>query len=221
VQNETSYRRFSKLIFNPKNELASAALPVPVWEAGSCVKRTTSLSRSGCRGHQWTLGIGILALTTAALGGSNTEEVVLTPRDIREQGIVALVGRTLELKAAVVWEYGSVKIPEDPRPMDTIAKEAGVLKVSFDGPGFEDIKTQKHFRADGEKLKKVAGADGREGYAFGDTPLTNGREYILKVRIQLRPSFKAEMLNNPDFVKQSNNPRYWSQTFMLDILAVR
>ena len=120
-----------------------------------------------------------------------------------------------------MWDYASVKTPEDPRPPDKLAQQAGPLKVLFDGPGFEDLAGRRHFLAEGETLRKVAGPDGREDYACGDKALVNGREYILKVRILLRPSFKAEMLDNPAFVKQSNNPRYWSQTFALSILAVR
>lgn len=144
-----------------------------------------------------------------------------TLRDLRANGIVTMIGRLVEFKAVVTWEYMTVKIPEDPTPADALARKAGPLRISFDVQGFEDIKTRKHFSAVGDAVKLVRGADGREGYAIGNTALVNGRDYVLHARIRLRPSFKADMLENPAFVKQSNDPRYWSQTFELELLGAR
>lgn len=160
-------------------------------------------------------------LVAGALGGNDAENKIMTPRDLLDRGIVELIGRTIELKAIITWEYAAIKTPEDPRSADAVAKQAGDLKISFDGPGFEDVKARKAFRAEGEKIRKVAGADGREVYVLGDTTLVNGGEYILKVRILLRPPFNAKMLDNPVFVKQSNQPRYWAQTFSLHVEAAR
>jgi len=162
-----------------------------------------------------------MALVLRAADAKEATVMVMTPLDLRTNGIVTLIGRDIELKAVATWEYMTVKVPEDPTPMDEVAKKAGPLRISFDVPGFEDVKGRKHFAAVGDAVKVVRGTDGREGYAIGNVPLANGREYVLKARIRLRSSFKAELLENPVFVKQCNNPQYWSQTFELEVLGVR
>jgi hypothetical protein len=164
--------------------------------------------------------MSVLTVTAAFAAGTEADNAVLTPLDLRERGIVTLLGQVVKLRAPIAWEHMSVKIPEDPRPMEAIQKEAGPPRVSFDLPGFEDIRAAKYFRCEGAGLKKAEGPDGRETYIFGDTSLVNGRQYILTVRIRLRPAFKPELLENPAFVRQSNNPRYWSQTFSLEIISI-
>jgi len=164
--------------------------------------------------------MSVLTVGAAIAAGAEVDNAVLTPLDLRGRGIVTLLDRTVKLRAPVVWEYMSVKIPEDPRPMETIGKQAGALRVSFDLPGFEDIRAAKYFRCEGAGLKKATGTDGRETYVFGDTSLANGAEHILTVRIRLRSEFKPELLENPAFVRQSNNPRYWAQTFSIELISV-
>jgi len=164
----------------------------------------------------------ILACLRATSGICGDDDQVLTAADLKEQGIVNFVGKEVLLETMLTWEYASVKIPEDPRSMDEISRIAGPLKAVFAGPEFEGVRARsRHFRVTGAKLRKATNAARREVYSFGDIVFANGAQFTLKVRIRLRPSFKPEMLKNPAFVKQSNNPRYWSQTFELEILGVR
>jgi hypothetical protein len=144
----------------------------------------------------------------------------MTFADLLKKGITNFIDKEFRLKAPVTWEYADVKIPEDPRSMEEVGKSAGHVKVQFEGPEFARVKRRKALRATGTGLKVVKDATGKQGYAFKDTVLTNGKTYQLKVRLKLRPMFKKSHLENPAFIKQSNNPRYWSQTFALEILGV-
>jgi hypothetical protein len=123
--------------------------------------------------------------------------------------------------STVRWEYSTVKIPEDPRTAEELAREAGPLAIGLGTAGFEDIReSQRYVRAEGGGLKKRQDAEGREAYAVDTTDLVNGKEYVLLVRIRFRSGFTHEMLKNPAFVKQCENPIYWSQTFQVEILSV-
>ena len=127
----------------------------------------------------------------------------------------------MRLRAAVAWEYATVKILEDPTPQEVLAARAGPLNLSFDTAEFADVKARKTIFAVGTGLARTRGADGRKQYAVGDVPLVNSREFLLRVVIRLRSQFKPAMLDNPAFVKQSNDPRDWSQTFEAEILEAR
>jgi hypothetical protein len=150
-----------------------------------------------------------------------TKKTILLPADIRKAGILSVLDQPISVRVTVRWEYSAVKIPEDPRSADEVAKQAGPLMISLGTAGFEGIEeSQRHVRAEGGVLRKGRDAKGREIYVVGETDLVNGKEYVLSVRIRLRAGFKPEMLQNPAFVKQSENPVYWSQTFHAEILAV-
>lgn len=150
-----------------------------------------------------------------------TKKTILLPADIRKAGILSVLDQPINVRVTVHWEYSTVKIPEDPRSADELTKQAGPLVISLGTAGFEGIEeSQRHLRAEGGVLRKGRDAAGREIYVVGETNLVNGKEYVLSVRIRLRAGFKPEMLKNPAFVKQSENPVYWSQTFHAEILAV-
>lgn len=141
--------------------------------------------------------------------------MALTFTDLRERGIVTLLDQEIHLRARLLWEYPTVSVPEQTLKPG----QAGPLTASFDEPAFATIKGRKTLRIDGAPTS-VAGADGKQGYACGGTTLINGQVYILIGTLRLRPTFKAEQLKNPVFVTQSNDPRYWSQTFAFDLRLV-
>jgi hypothetical protein len=151
------------------------------------------------------------------------EDKVLTFAEMKKKGMTTFLDREVTIKARVFWRHADLKIPEDPRPMKEIRKKAGSLRVSFEGKEFKEAKGKKYIRASVPKgLKVVKDKDGREGYAFNDLRLSNGGvEYLLKGKVKLRSMFKKEHLKNPAFIKQSNNPRYWTQTFELEISDIR
>lgn len=160
-------------------------------------------------------------LLAAALSAWSQQENPMTFKDLLDKGIVTFVDKEFSLKARVAWDYADVKIPEDPTPMEKIRQKAGELKVPFDGAGFKNVRGKRYLWAKGADLVKKADADGKEVYAFKDVVLANGtQDYVMKVRLKLRSMFKPSHLENPAFVKQSNNPLYWTQTFELDILSV-
>lgn len=152
----------------------------------------------------------------------DAKETVLSPADIRKAGIISVLDQPIHMRATVRWEYSTVKIPEDPRTAEELAKQAGPLKIGLGTAGFEDIReSQRHVRGEGGALRKGHDAEGREIYVVDKTDLVNGKEYVLSARIRLRAGFKPEMLQNPAFVKQCENPVYWSQTFQVEILSVK
>jgi hypothetical protein len=168
----------------------------------------------------FVLGIPLVGWTGEEKGGAKeTMEVqeIHTLASLRPKGLTRFVGKEFRLRQALVWEYAMVRIPEDPGPKDGVL-EAGPLKIAFDGPEFKDIQGRKALFARGAGLSKKAGKDGREHYFFKETGLDSGQVYDMKVRLLLRPGFKEEMLKDPAFVAQSDNPRYWAQTFEFELL---
>jgi hypothetical protein len=94
-----------------------------------------------------------------------------------------------------------------------------LIRIGSDAdPAFKGLRaSRRYLRGEGEQVRTVDKDDGREGYAIGDTILTKDKRYRLEVTLRLRKSFGEAMLNNPAFVKQTNNPRYWSQTLKLEL----
>jgi len=149
------------------------------------------------------------------------DEKPLTFSDLKARGIVQFVGREFLLKAKVQWDDVDLKIPEDPTPIAEIRKLAGRLKVPFDELKVKG-RGKKYLWATGPGLGTVKDEAGKEQYAFKKKLLSNNdTEYTLKVRLKLRSGFNANHLKNPAFIKQSNNPRYWAQTFELEIVAIQ
>lgn len=146
----------------------------------------------------------------------------MTFADLLHGGMTSYLGRAITIRTRVLWEHPTVKIPEDPTPEAQVRRKAGPLLIPFCGSEFRDITTPCQIRGTGAGLAQVAGVDGRMGYVFKGVPLSNGgKDYLLTVRLKLRARFKPTLLDNPAFVKQSNNPTYWGQTFEMEILAVQ
>lgn len=153
-------------------------------------------------------------------GAAAADVPVYTVDQLRNAGIAAFVGRTLVLRATLVWDTLDVKVPENPTPDAALRKQAGPPAVSFDTPAFSDCSGRKRISIVGAAIRKTRDAEGREQYSVGDTPIENGRLYTVTATLRLRAGFKPEMLANPAFVTQCNDPRYWAQTFELEIAAV-
>jgi hypothetical protein len=150
------------------------------------------------------------------------EEPPMTFADLLKNGIAQFIDKEFVLKARVAWEYASVKIPEDPTPDAELQKKASQLTIAVEGDEFRDIKRNKGIHASGRDLILKADVQGRQVYAFKETILSNkDKEYVMTVRLKLRPSFNKSHMENPAFVKQSNNPAYWNQTFEIEILALQ
>jgi hypothetical protein len=163
----------------------------------------------------------MLALATVAMAASAEKPVVLTVADLFENKITQYVGKTFVLKTRLQWAYASVKVPEDPTPQEQLEQQAGPLQVPLEGAPFEKQKPPKPITVVGDKLQKVADKEGKQIYSIDGVAFDNhATEYVLNVRLKLREHFKPEMLENPAFVKQSNDPRYWAQTFQLEILGL-
>lgn len=146
----------------------------------------------------------------------------MTFADLLHGGMTSYLGREVTIRTRVLWEHPTLKIPEDPTPEAQVRRKAGPLLIPFSGPEFRDVNTPCQIRGTGAGLVQVPGADARMGYAFKGIPLSNGgKDYLLTVRLKLRARFKPVLLENPVFVKQSNNPVYWGQTFEMEILGVR
>ncbi|MBA4387036.1 MAG: hypothetical protein C0404_03585 [Verrucomicrobia bacterium] len=155
------------------------------------------------------------------LPAAEEKEQAMTLSELRAKGITQFINTNFVLRAKLQWDYAGAKIPEDPTPMDALRKKAGQMVVPLEGPDFVDVAGKRSIRAGGKEITKANAADGTEVYAFKGKPLSNGgTEYTLKVQLKLRSGFKPEMLNNPEFIRQSNNPQYWSQTLELEIIGV-
>ena len=153
---------------------------------------------------------------------ANPDGAPMTFADLLQKGMTPFVDKEFTLKAKVMWRYADVKIPEDPTSSEELRKKAGQVMIPFEGPEFKDVKGKKSIFASGRDLTRTTDAQGREAYAFKDTILSNNdKEYVMTVRLKLRPAFNKSHLENPAFVKQSNNPTYWSQTFEFEIVALR
>ena len=178
------------------------------------MRRLAMFAVTGCClcASAWADGV-----TTNRTGGTP-----MTFADLLQGGMTTFLGREITLRARTLWEYATVKIPEDPTPEDQLRRKAGPLLIPFGGPEFRDVATACQIRATGADLKQQPGADGRMEYAFKGSLLSNGgKEYLLTVRLKLRARFKPTLLDNPAFVKQSNNPTYWGQTFEMEILNIQ
>ena len=140
---------------------------------------------------------------------------------LAEEGIVPYIGRRVLVSTAVAWHHHEVSIPEDPRSPEEIARQAGPLLIRIgtdDDPAFKDLRpSRRHLRGIGAQVRTIRDDDGREGYAIGATTLTKDHRYRLVATLRLRDNFDEKMLDNPAFVKQTNDPRYWSQTLELEL----
>jgi len=145
---------------------------------------------------------------------------VMTFAILHKQGITQFLNKTIMLKAKIKWDYVDVKIPEDPRSIQSLSKITGKVKVPFDDVEIPRFRGKKYLWATSSVLAKISDDSGKQQYAFKDRTLSNGQEYLLQVHLKLRSMFKEEHLRNPEFIKQSNKPRYWNQTFELEILSV-
>jgi hypothetical protein len=153
---------------------------------------------------------------------ASLEAPLMTFADLLKKGITQFIDKEFVIKARVAWEYASVKIPEDPTPDAELQKKASQLTIAVEGEEFRDNKRNKGLHASGRDLVMKADAQGRQVFAFKDAILSNkDKEYIMTVRLKLRPSFNKSHLENPAFVKQGNNPAYWNQTFEIEILALQ
>ena len=153
---------------------------------------------------------------------AKTQEAPMTLPDLQNKGITQFIDKEFTLRAKVMWEYASVKIPEDPIPAEQLRNKASPITIAMDELGGKDGKRLKGIQASGADLVRKPDAQGQETYAFQKVSLTNhDKEYIMTVRLKLRPAFNKTHLENPAFVKQCNNPAYWSQTFEVEIVALR
>lgn len=146
----------------------------------------------------------------------------MTLSALQTNGITRFVDKEFTLQAKVAWEYASVKIPENPTPMDQLRKKASQIVIALDELGIQDGKRYKGIQASGADLSRKEDAQGQEVYAFQNVNLSNhDKSYMMTVRLKLRPAFTKTHLENPAFIKQCNNPAYWSQTFEVEIVALR
>lgn len=167
-------------------------------------------------------GLGLAGLLHAGETTAKPQEAQMTLTHLQTNGITQFVGQEFALRAKVMWEYASVKIPEDPTPADQLRQKASQLTIPLTDLAAKDGKRVKGLFASGADLVRQADPQGREVYYWGKVALSNNdKEYIMTVRLKLRPAFNKTHLANPTFVKQSNNPVYWSQTFEIEIVALR
>jgi hypothetical protein len=170
------------------------------------------------------LGAAVAAGVFAMCNGGLTEEVrerVWTFDDILAAGIASFVDKDIVIEGVVTWATPTVKIPEDSRTPAMLAALAGPVKVKIQGKSFEELAGRDALLLISDKLSKVKGEDGAEQWAFsGKRLVRDGDACCLRVRILLRASFKKELLQNPAFIKQCNQPKYWSQTFEMRLFGV-
>jgi hypothetical protein len=167
-------------------------------------------------------GLCLCVSAQAADPAPHTEATPMTFETLLKNGVTTFIDKEFALKTKVMWEYTTVKIPEDPTPDSELRKKAGPLMLPLSGEAFAEVRRKKGIQTSGIDLTRKTEASGREVYAFKDTVLTNNeKDYVLTVRLKLRPTFNKSNLENPAFVKQTNDPQYWSQTFEIEILAIQ
>lgn len=136
--------------------------------------------------------------------------------DIHEGSITNLVNHTIVVKSKVYWntDFGYYdSIPE--------INPEGPIKLLFENaesfisdPNFHSQERGDLFLISDQIEKYICPAEKQEKYALNCEELSN-REfyYLIKGRIVYRNEPNEDMLNNPNFIIQSNNVTYWSQTF--------
>lgn len=141
---------------------------------------------------------------------------VLSLADWRQQGLIPWLGQPVQLDAVLAWEQTTVVIPE----AAPAAPQAGPLTLRFgpaDDPAFAAVDARRReIRLRGNALNRTTDA----GWRVGQRQLTAGKRYRLTVIPHLREGFDEKLLENRAFVEQSRDPRYWSQTFALELLQI-
>lgn len=170
------------------------------------------------------LSAAMLVLLSAGAGAGAQEAVqvpVLSFDELHALGITSLVDKEFIVEGRLSWDSPTVKIPEDPRPAKELAALAGPPKVRIQGKSAEGLAGRDRLLLVSDKLSKTRGDAGVEEWTFAGRRLErDGMVYRLHVRLLLRASFKKELLRDPRFVRQSDQPKYWAQTFELELLGL-
>lgn len=136
--------------------------------------------------------------------------------DIYNDSITTIVGQTIVIKSKVYWhtDFGSFDFTPEINP-------AGDIKLLFENADSFISNPNSHGQERGNLFlisdqieKYVNNNDKQEKYALNCEELSNDDfYYLIQGRIEYRNEPNEDILNNPNFIIQSNNVVYWSQTF--------
>jgi hypothetical protein len=159
---------------------------------------------------------------------------ILTMDDLYKEGAAGFVGEKILLKTKIAWRYqecGSIpKVYISPEECQERKRSiSGIPTVVFDNillyanlnlPG---LPNPGNFYMAPTILTKKRDVFGFEQYAFNDKILSNNsKPYVFEGVLTYLDSYAERGIDTtkPTFTKQSNNPRYWSQTFQFNITNV-
>jgi len=138
--------------------------------------------------------------------------------DIFKEGITNLAGQTIVIKSKVYWStnFGYFDVKPEINP-------AGNVKLLFENadsyisnPDFQGENRGDLFLVSDKIEKYIDQLEKQEKYALDCKELSNGDSYYLiqgKIKYRDWLSIDSDDLNNPEFIRQSNDVVYWSQTF--------
>lgn len=146
------------------------------------------------------------------------DTVYLSWEDIFKAGVTNLAGQTIVIKSKVYWStnFGYFDVKPEINP-------AGSIKLLFENadsyisnPDFQGENRGDLFLASDKIEKYIDHSEKQEKYALDCAELSNGDSYYLiqgKIKYRDWLGIDSDDLNNPEFIRQSNNVVYWSQTF--------
>lgn len=172
----------------------------------------------------------IIVITILLLGdcsnGVYQPPINFTLDDLYLAGITNYINQKILLSTKIKWEYCALSIPEDPTPEEEVRKRicGPHPTVVFDNINnyvkVEKYSTPGNFFIVSDGLVIIRDGYDGEQYSFnGDILSNNDNYYVLEGSLNYREWLKVtdELLLNPKFIAQSNNPIYWSQTFELHL----
>ena len=141
---------------------------------------------------------------------------ILTMEDIYHHEITRLVGEDIVVETKIYWRLFVPGERQGENQADTL--RASPLAILFENgdqfmPGRFRGQSRGDIRIVSPEIHKGVKPPGVETFYFGDRELRNGAAYRLIGSFKYRDVLSPPPVDSPQFIEQSNNPVYWSQTF--------
>ena len=144
---------------------------------------------------------------------------ILVWEDIFSDSITTLVGQTITVKSKVYWhtDFGCYRdtVPEN-NPAGPVTLLFEKANDFIDNHSLHKQNRGNMFLISDQIEKYIDCEEKQEKYALNCNELSNnGIYYLIQGKIKYRDwlGVDEEVLANPNFIIQSNNVVYWSQTF--------